>query len=153
MAIVTYNRSIDSFHGSVGRMVFYKRNGQTLLRSKGKRNARRSKAQILSQEAFRTAAACWKEFSAPQKEPWRSHGRMQGMTGYNAFLKLNIPRLKRGESIITEVSAPDDGCARFMESIHDMIRRISRESQRTKGPGRSPVMNHSRERETSRIIP
>ncbi|MBN1533377.1 MAG: hypothetical protein JXA20_11985 [Spirochaetes bacterium] len=101
MAIVSYHRSIRSFHGAVGRMVFYEREGQTLLRCKGERTRPRSAAQKVLQEAFREASALWMELPVEARESWRPCGRAQGMTGYNAFLRLNIPRLRRGEGATT----------------------------------------------------
>jgi len=143
MAKVTYNKTIHSLHGAVGRLVFYERNGRMLLRSKGERTKPRSEAQILSQEAFREAAACWKGLSAERKEPWRAFGKEQRITGYNAFLRVNIPRLKRRESVemdapVREIPSPwhgarnihaGEGCRRFMEEMRRMVRRVSCETR------------------------
>jgi len=66
---------------------------------------------------------------------------LRGMTGYNTFLRINIPRLKEGRPVATSVSGkvsaapmPDyapvfrtDACGEFMASVHDMTRRVSRD--------------------------
>ncbi|MBN1532034.1 MAG: hypothetical protein JXA20_05170 [Spirochaetes bacterium] len=155
MAIVSYNRSIRSFHGAVGRMVFYEREGQTLLRCKGERTLPRSPAQKALQGAFREASALWMELSAEEKEPWRHIGKAQGITGYNAFLRVNIPRLKQGLPAAVDAPAQDlpvqvnetrppveahhpvargaphdEGCRRFMEEMRLMVLRVSRDVDR-----------------------
>jgi len=149
MAKVTFNPSIQGFHGTLDNLVFYSVNGRTLIRSKGTVTKPQSRAQKAVREAFRAVAACWMELSREQKEPWRVYGTAQGMTGYNAFQKANVPRLKQGIPVTiilpvmsTHAQTPhivtpaDAGCGEFMASIREMVRRVSGECQRA-GTGRA----------------
>ena len=143
MALVTYNPSVKGFHGSVHDLVFYSIKGRNILRSKGTIKKTRSTAQKIMREAFRDAAACWKGLSIETKEPWRVYGTAQGMTGYNAFQKVNIPLLKLGRPMMiavpgemkpAPVQEPDnDRCREFMDSIHEMIRKANDECARASG--------------------
>lgn len=117
-------------------MVFYTREGQTFIRKKGTVTKPQSEAQKAVRGAFREAAACWKGLSSAAKEPWRRQGNTMAMTGYNAFLKINIPRLKQGLAMAISVpgegaAARDDrGCREFMASINAMVERISGQYRR-----------------------
>jgi len=86
MATATLNPVITSISGKVGRLVFYRRNNETIMRAWILPPNPNSEAQRKNRNLFRQAMISWRALSAEEKTAYNGKGRKLGMTGHNLFI-------------------------------------------------------------------
>lgn len=94
-------RSGEGLSGLVGNVVFYSFNGETYVRSVGRKRTKNSwsERQVLHRQRFRAVKALWARFDySPVQEIWRV--AEQGKRGDNLFVSVNMPAFGPGGALI-----------------------------------------------------
>ena len=92
MAIVILNPVFTSISGAVGRMVFYKRYGKTVMRAYIIPPNPNTPAQQKNRSRFRDAMASWQGLSADEKIAYNAAARKPGITGHNLYISLYMKK-------------------------------------------------------------
>ncbi|HOO70838.1 MAG TPA: hypothetical protein PK926_03675 [Spirochaetota bacterium] len=86
MATVTLNAALTSISGTIGRMVFYHRNGRVIARRWVMPPNPDTPAQRKNRSRFKEAMSAWKALTDDEKAAYTKKARGSGMTGHNLFI-------------------------------------------------------------------
>ncbi|HOW83820.1 MAG TPA: hypothetical protein PK573_14765 [Spirochaetota bacterium] len=94
MATAILNPIFDSLNGTVGRMVFYKRYGRTIMRMWIMPPNPNTPAQSKNRDRFRQAMASWRALPDYEKDSYNRRATKLSMTGHNLY----ISRFMKGQT-------------------------------------------------------
>ncbi|HOW84221.1 MAG TPA: hypothetical protein PK573_16780 [Spirochaetota bacterium] len=104
MAEIDLNPMFQGVRNKVGKMVFYRRNGETCMRTLGTYKKTATPGQLKIRAAFSMLIDAWNGIAGLMQSGWSALASKNRMTGYNAFMKANFRACVEGRPV--RLSAP-----------------------------------------------
>ncbi len=109
MAEIDLNPVFQGIRNKVGKMVFYRRNGETCMRTLGAAKKSSTPAQVMVRTAFSRLVETWRGLPGFIQAGWNALAKTSKKTGFNMFVGSNFRACYEGRAIA--LSQPAGGVA------------------------------------------
>lgn len=99
MAEIDLNPVFQGIRNKVGKMVFYRRNGETCMRTLGAAKKSSTPAQIMVRTAFSRLVETWRSLPGFIQAGWNALAKSSKKTGFNMFVSGNFRACYEGRAI------------------------------------------------------
>ncbi|HOO73616.1 MAG TPA: DUF6266 family protein [Spirochaetota bacterium] len=99
MAEIDVNPIFQGIRNKVGNLVFYRRNGETCMRTLGSVKKSSTPAQVKVRSTFSMLIDAWNGISGIVQSGWNALATRNRMTGFNAFMKHNFSACFEGAAV------------------------------------------------------